>query len=54
MACKTSVLTGLIVMSPARRKPDSAILGLFHPGIHSPDDQNTPPWAVLMLFQIIC
>lgn len=54
MACKTSMLTGLIVMSPARRKPDSAVLGQLHPGIHSPDDQKAPPWAVLMLSQIIC
>lgn len=54
MACKTSMLTGLIVMFPARRKPDSAVLGQFHPGIQSPDDQEGPPSAVLMLSQIIC
>lgn len=54
MACKTSVLTGLIGMSPARRKPDSAVLGQFHPGIHSPGDQKAPAWPVRMLSQIIC
>lgn len=44
------VLTGLIVTSPA----DSAVLGQFHPGIHSCDDQRVPPWVVLMLSQIVC
>lgn len=54
MAGKTSVLTELIVTSPAWRKPDSAVLGQFHPGIHSPDDPSVSLWAVLMLSQIVC
>lgn len=53
MAFKSSLLTELIVMSPARRKPDSAVSGQFHPRIHSPDDQKAPLWAVLMLSQTI-
>lgn len=48
-ACKNGVLTGLIVMPPARWKPDSAVLGQFYPLIHSPHDQKAPPLSVLEL-----
>lgn len=49
MACKNSMLTGLIVMSPAWWKPDSAVLGQIYPLIHSPHDQKAPPLSVLEL-----
>lgn len=49
MACKNSMLTGLIVMSPTWWKPDSAVLGQIYPLIHSPHDQKAPPLSVLEL-----